>query len=104
MKLSDVLDSDGIFLDRRFNDYLAVIDFAAEKVADRASVSKATVKDVFMQRENLGTTFLGHQLAIPHGYLDGVHSMVVAFIRCTPPVSVAIGQDSAHIRYVFGIL
>jgi PTS system nitrogen regulatory IIA component len=53
-------------------------------------LNRALVADSLFARERLGSTGLGHGVAIPHGRIKGLKSPLAAVFRLTP----AIGFDS----------
>lgn len=53
-------------------------------------LNRATVADSLFARERLGSTGLGHGVAIPHGRIKGMKSPLAAVFRLTQP----IGFDS----------
>lgn len=54
-------------------------------------------------REKLGSTGLGHGVAIPHGRVPGVEGTVGAFIRLRHPVEYE-AHDSKPVDLIFGLL
>lgn len=54
-------------------------------------------------REKLGSTGLGHGVAIPHGRIAGVDRAVGAFMRLRHPVEYA-AHDGSPVDLVFGLL
>jgi len=49
-------------------------------------LSRALVTDSLFARERLGSTGLGHGVAIPHGRIKGLKEPVGAFARLSSPV------------------
>lgn len=49
-------------------------------------ISRSTVFDSLLARERLGSTGLGHGIAIPHGRIKGLKTATGAFFRLTAPV------------------
>lgn len=54
-------------------------------------------------REKLGSTGLGHGVAIPHGRVAGIHDSVAAFVRLRHAVEYD-SHDSEPVDLVFGLL
>jgi PTS system nitrogen regulatory IIA component len=104
MKLSSLLDKRLVFLDYHFESYVQIIDFVTQQMSKVTMLSSSVIKDSLMKRENLGTTFLGHQLALPHGYVDNINEIVVLFIRLDKELTVTYDFQQNTIKYVFSII
>ncbi|MDO4795598.1 MAG: PTS sugar transporter subunit IIA [Brachymonas sp.] len=50
------------------------------------NLSRATVTDSLFARERLGSTSLGHGVAIPHGRIKGLKSPMAALFRLAKPI------------------
>ncbi len=50
------------------------------------NLSRATVTDSLFARERLGSTSLGHGVAIPHGRIKGLKSPMAALFRLAQPI------------------
>jgi len=84
--LPDLLDADRVQLDRNLASKKSVLERTAELLA--TGDSDASTRDIFeslCQRERLGSTGLGHGVAIPHCRVEqpGVSG---AFIRLKRPI------------------
>jgi mannitol/fructose-specific phosphotransferase system IIA component (Ntr-type) len=104
MKLSAFLDKKLIFLDRSFSDYSHIIDFVSDTLGQNTSVSAQDIKAAFVRRENIGTTFLGRGLALPHGYVDGYDGIRICYVRLTTAMRADASEKSATIKHVFAVL
>ena len=49
-------------------------------------LSRALVTDSLFARERLGSTGLGHGVAVPHGRIRGLKSPLAAFVRLSEPI------------------
>ncbi len=49
-------------------------------------IARSTVSDNLFARERLGSTGLGHGVAVPHGRIKGLKSPLAAFIRLSQPI------------------
>jgi len=104
MKLTSFLNKNLIFLNFAFENYSDIINFISEKIADALSLDSNTVNEAFKKRENLGTTYIGHSLALPHGYMDSIDEIVVLFIRLDKERIIPCDRHPCRIRYIFAIL
>src|SRR5574344_836684 len=103
MKLSSIINPHLVFLDRSFNTYQDIISFVSEKFSEIVNISSSDISDALNRRENLGTTFLGHYLALPHGYLDKIDDIYVIFIRLSNQMSVSYNNRDNKIKYIFAV-
>jgi len=54
---------------------------------NNCGIARSIVFDNLFARERLGSTGLGHGVAIPHGRIQGLKKPVAAFIRLSQPIS-----------------
>jgi PTS system nitrogen regulatory IIA component len=74
------------------------------EIAARAFRLKAPrVFDALMERESLGTTGVGHGVAIPHAPIEGLDRMRGIFARLVTPVDFA-AVDDKPVDLVFALL
>jgi PTS system nitrogen regulatory IIA component len=66
-------------------------------------LSRALITDSLFARERLGSTGLGHGVAIPHGRVAGVPQSVGAFMRLKHPIDYD-AHDGQPVDLVFGLL
>lgn len=67
------------------------------------SVSAVDILNSLTAREKLGSTGLGHGVAIPHGRMTGVTASVGAFIRLKHPVDYD-AHDGQPVDLLFGLV
>jgi len=67
------------------------------------SVSHVDILNSLASREKLGSTGLGHGVAIPHGRMAGISASVGAFVRLKHPVDYET-HDGQPVDLVFGLL
>jgi nitrogen PTS system EIIA component len=66
-------------------------------------IARATVFDALFAREKLGSTGLGHAVAIPHGRLKNLRDTIAVFIRTKEGVPFE-SPDAEPVRLVFAML
>lgn len=66
-------------------------------------LSRALITDSLFARERLGSTGLGHGVAIPHGRIKGLKEAIGAFIRLAQPVPFD-APDGNPVSLVFVLL
>lgn len=87
MQLVDVLAPERIAIDISVSSKKSLLEKAAELLA--ASGDSAAAREIFdslCQRERLGSTGLGHGVAIPHGRVDGQVEVAGAMLRLKRPI------------------
>ena len=82
MKIADILTPARITLDVRSASKKAVLEDLARLVAGNTQgLTPAQAFDSLVSRERLGSTGLGNGIAIPHGRISHLKTMVGAFVR-----------------------
>jgi PTS system nitrogen regulatory IIA component len=86
MTLSDVLSLDDILLDLEATSRRGVFEAVGALFAVRHGLNRAQVSNALYAREQLGSTGLGHGVALPHARLSGVEHAMAAFVRTRMPI------------------
>ena len=82
MKIIELLDEKSIIPDMEATTKLAVLEeLAATLVPGKDRLDLDTVVEVLMERERLGSTGIGDNVAIPHGKLADLSGLRLAFGR-----------------------
>ncbi len=80
------------------------LDMLSELLAEgERPLHKLEVFDHLISRERLGSTAIGHGIAIPHARLENLQKIRAAFIRLTEPVEFD-AADGKPIYILFGLL
>jgi PTS system nitrogen regulatory IIA component len=79
MKILDYISSDTVLTDLQAGDKKGVIDELAEPVAALTGLAHRDIVRVLIERERLGSTGIGGGIAIPHGKISGIESLVLGF-------------------------
>jgi len=101
VKLSEYLNTSQICLELQSKDKAGVINELAEYIKEAKGMKnfKTYMKDVF-KREDVATTGIGGEVAIPHARTDAVDSFVIGFGRSSQGVEFA-ALDSAPCKLFF---
>lgn len=87
MHLADVLSADRILLDLTVSSKKTLLEKMAALLArDSNSSDKRQIFESLCQREHIGSTGLGHGVAIPHGRSQNQKEIVGAIIRLKKPI------------------
>ncbi|HJR74178.1 MAG TPA: PTS sugar transporter subunit IIA [Luteimonas sp.] len=103
MPLTTLLVADRIEAAAQADDSDAVLDAAARLLADGATARIDAVAASLRQRERLGSTAIGHGIAIPHGRSDAFAEPRGAFLRLAHPVEFGAG-DEQPVDLVFALI
>ncbi|GIL39997.1 PTS IIA-like nitrogen regulatory protein PtsN [Roseiterribacter gracilis] len=63
-----------------------VLQELARKAADLTGQDESVIFDVLLERERLGTTGIGHGIAIPHGKIPALDRVYGVFARLERPI------------------
>jgi PTS system nitrogen regulatory IIA component len=104
MKLTEILSADRVVSGTAVSSKKKVLEELSNLLATGAAT--LTSQEVFNSltgREKLGSTGLGHGVAIPHGRVSGIDRSVGAFLRLKHPVDYD-SHDGNPVDLVFGLL
>lgn len=93
MSLSDYLSADRIVLLVEATTRDTVLDAAAQLLGNASQAATDSIADCLRQREKMGSTAIGHGVAIPHGRSDAFNTIRAAFLRLRPAVDFEAGDD-----------
>ena len=101
--IGEILPLSHIVLDLEVSSKKRVFEQAGLLLENEAGLARADVFDCLFAREKLGTTGLGHGVAIPHGRHASVKKAVGAFIRTQEPVALD-APDGKPVSLIFVLL
>lgn len=76
MGLSEFLSPDAVVLDLSASCKRGALSILAAKAAALTGLSAEKIHQALMEREQLGSTGVGRGVAIPHGKIDGLGSII----------------------------
>ncbi len=101
MKILDFLSQERIIPNMKSRDKKGVIDELAQAVAATTSADSAEIAKVLLEREQLGSTGIGDGIAIPHGRLNSIDSIVMGFGSSEQGIEYdAIDNNPVHIFFL----
>ena len=83
---SNLITSDCVIPNLRATNKKQVLQELARKAATLTGQSEDAIYEVLAERERLGTTGIGHGIAIPHGKLAGLDRVYGVFARLERPI------------------
>ncbi|MBP2235861.1 PTS system nitrogen regulatory IIA component [Sinorhizobium kostiense] len=103
MALAGLLHQDAIIPAMRANSKKQLLQELAAKASKLTGLPEREIFDVILQRERLGSTGVGNGIAIPHGKLSNLSSLVGIFARLETPVDFE-ALDDQPVDLVFLLL
>jgi PTS system nitrogen regulatory IIA component len=104
MRLADVLREENIIMDLKARDKTEVLGEMVDDISSMvSSLDRERVLQALLDREKLGTTGIGHGVAIPHGKIKGLTEMKVYFGRSRKGVNYS-SMDNLPVHLFFLIM
>jgi PTS system nitrogen regulatory IIA component len=86
-RLAAILPVVNVLVDVDASSKKRVFEQAGLLFENQHSIARATVTDNLFARERLGSTGLGHGVAIPHGRIKGLKNPLAAVLRLRQPIA-----------------
>ena len=84
--IAKILPLANILLDLEVSSKKRAFEQAGLLFENNCSIARSTVSDNLFARERLGSTGLGHGVAIPHGRIKGLKAPIAALVRLAEPI------------------
>lgn len=84
MKIIDILPKECIICNAIADSKKQVLEALADLAGRKTGLDERVILDALIERERLGTTGVGHGVALPHTRLLGLEKIFCAFIKTTP--------------------
>ncbi len=101
--IAPLLSPDTILLDISFTSKKKLFEHAADLFAQTHDLKASDIFTSLFERERLGSTALGHGIAIPHGRIKGLRDASGAFYRLKNPLEFD-APDSQPVTLCFILL
>ena len=101
--ISKLLQPESVLLDLDVVSKKRVFEQVGIIFENHRHVARAQVYDSLFAREKLGSTGLGHGIAIPHGRLKNGRETLAAFVRTKDPIPFD-APDGNPVRLIFVVL
>ena len=86
MALNDIVAVNAVIPALKVNGKKQAIQEIAARAAELSGLSERTIFETLLQREKLGSTGIGHGIAIPHGKLPKLDRLFGLFARLDRPI------------------
>jgi PTS system nitrogen regulatory IIA component len=83
---SQILALENVALDLDVSSKKRAFEQAGLLFENNCGIARSTVSDNLFARERLGSTGLGHGVAVPHGRIKGLKAPMAAFVRLAEPI------------------
>lgn len=103
MDLSDLITPEAIMPSVKISSKKQLLQETAGRAAKLTGLVERQIFDVLLQRERLGSTGVGHGVAIPHGKLPGLKRICGVFARLDKPINFE-AMDDQPVDLVFLLL
>jgi len=84
--IAKILPLTNVLLDLEVSSKKRAFEQAGLLFENNCGIARSLVSENLFARESLGSTGLGHGVAIPHGRIKGLKKPVAAFIRLAAPI------------------
>ena len=105
-RLRDAFEQDHVLLDLAATDMATAIRKTIQHMVDQGTLSEQAAERVvsaLLEREQKSPTAIGHAMAVPHAYLDGIENQIVQFVRLAHPVNLG-APDGIPIHFLFFLM
>lgn len=103
MALNDIVAVNAVIPALKVNGKKQVIQEIAARAAELSGLGERTIFETLLQREKLGSTGIGHGIAIPHGKLAKLDRLFGLFARLERPIDFE-SLDGQPVDLVFLLL
>jgi PTS system nitrogen regulatory IIA component len=94
IEISEILPPEGIILNlKSCSSKRQVLKELASRAAGSVPIEPQRLLDALIERERLGTTGIGHGIAIPHARLEELDHLIGLFARLDQPVDFEAVDD-----------
>jgi len=100
---SHILPAENVVLDLECSSKKRAFEQAGLIFENNCGIARSTVSDNLFARERLGSTGLGHGVAVPHGRIRGLKAPLAAFVRLSEAIPFA-SPDGEPVRLLIFLL
>jgi nitrogen PTS system EIIA component len=100
-RLATILPASNVLIDIDAGSKKRVFEHAGLLFENQHTIARSTVTDNLFARERLGSTGLGHGVAIPHGRIKGLKNPLAALLRLRQPIAFDAPDDAPVSLLIF---
>ena len=100
-RLAAILPASNVLVNVDASSKKRVFEQAGLLFENQHAIARSTVTDNLFARERLGSTGLGHGVAIPHGRIKGLKSPLAAVLRLQQPIAFDAPDDEPVSLMIF---
>jgi PTS system nitrogen regulatory IIA component len=100
-RLAQILPTANVLVDVQVTSKKRAFEQAGLLFENNQGIARSTVTDNLFARERLGSTGLGHGVAIPHGRIKGLKNPIAAIVRVAEPVGFDAPDDAPVSLLIF---
>jgi nitrogen PTS system EIIA component len=102
ISLKEALTPDRIVIDCRIHSKKRTLELLSKLLTEQADLMPhQPILTALLEREKLGSTAMGHGVAIPHARIPDLLHPIIAMIRLHEPIAF---DDDAQVDLIFGII
>ena len=84
MKITDILSKESVIADLTVDSKKNLLEELADLASKETNLDPRVILEALVERERLGSTGVGHGVALPHTRLLGLEKIFCAFVRTNP--------------------
>ncbi len=84
MKITDILSKESVIADLTADSKKNLLEELADLASKETNLDPRVILEALVERERLGSTGVGHGVALPHTRLLGLEKIFCAFVRTNP--------------------
>ncbi len=81
MKITEILNADSVLVEKAALSKKQLLEKLAHLASERTGLDRMLILNALVERERLGTTGIGHGVALPHARLEGLKNIFCAFFK-----------------------
>ena len=101
--LAKILSPENVVLDLEVSSKKRAFEQAGLTFENNSGIARSVVSENLFARERLGSTGLGHGVAVPHGRIKGLKAPLALFMRLADPIPFE-SPDSEPVKLLIFLL